>query len=174
MSTNPFASPSEYASSMPPPPMGEDGWVKQLPFLGVFMLIEGAMELLYGGFMTTFSFVIPIIMANDPNFQRQMEGDPNMPFRPEQFVFWIYFVLGFGPLIAGIARIIGGIFVLRRTGRTFAIAANVIGFACAFGCYCIPTGFATSIYGLVLLLQTPVANAFAQKAAEKNTFKPPY
>lgn len=174
MSANPFASPSEYASSMPPPPMGEDGWVKQLPFLGIFMLVEGSLELLYGGFMTTFSFIMPFILANDPNFQRQMDAQPDMPFRPEQFMFWLYFILGFGPLIAGVARIVGGIFVLRRTGRMFAIVANVIGFASATGCYCIPTGFATSIYGLVLLLQPSVANAFEQKAIDKNAFKPPY
>jgi hypothetical protein len=169
MSTNPFASPSEHASYQPPVPPGDDTFVKQIPIVGIFMIVEGVMELLYGLFMTGFAFVFPVMLANDPNFKKQM--DPNMPFGPETFLFALYFAMGCGPLIAGIVRTISGVLVVQRRARTFAITANILGFLAITGCYCIPTGLAASIYALVVLLQTPVAMAFAQRAAEREAAK---
>lgn len=164
MSTNPYAAPSESASFGPPMQMGEDGFVKQILIVGIFMIVEGVLETLYGVFVTGFAFVFPVMVANDPKFKEAF--DPNMPFRPEQLLFWTYLVMGGCPLLAGIVRTIAGILVLQRKGRGFAIAANILGFLSLFSCYCIPTGLAASIYSLVILLQSSVATAFAQRALE--------
>lgn len=165
MSTNPYAAPSAYASSDLPPFRGEDGYVKQIPIVGIFMIVEGALELICGIFLVGVSIVMPTVLMSDPNFQKQM--DPNMPVRPESILFWTYLGMGIGPLIAGLLRTISGIYVLQRRGRTFAIVANCIGFISFTGCYCIPTGFGASIYSLIILFQGSVANAFAMREAER-------
>jgi hypothetical protein len=164
MSNNPYAAPSGSASYSPPMQMGEDGFVKQILIVGIFMIVEGVLESIFGIFVTGFAFVFPTVIANDPKMKEAF--DPNMPFRPEQLLFWTYLVMGLCPLIAGIFRTIGGILVLQRKGRGFAIAANILGFLSFFSCYCIPTGLAASVYSLVILLQGSVGRAFAQRAQE--------
>lgn len=164
MSSNPYAAPSEPASYVPPMQMGEDGFVKQILIVGIFMIVEGVLETIYGVFVTGFAFVFPTVIANDPKMKEAF--DPNMPFRPEQLLFWTYLVMGGCALLPGIVRTIAGILVLQRKGRGFAIAANILGFLTLFTCYCIPTGLAASVYSLVILLQGSVGRAFAQRAME--------
>lgn len=164
MSTNPYAAPSESASFGPAPKFGEDGFVRQILLVGIFMIVEGVLETIYGVFVTGFAFVLPAMLVNDPKFKEAL--DPNIPIRPEQLLFWTYLVMGGCPLAAGIVRMVSGILVLQRKGRGFAIAANIFGLIAVLGCYCVPTAMVASIYSLVILLQTSVANAFAQRAAK--------
>jgi hypothetical protein len=151
---------------MPPPYLGEDGYVKQIMFVGIFMIIEGVLEVLFGCLMAFYAAIFPIMMASDPQFKEAMGEAPPGPagLRPEQLFFWFALAMGVGPLIAGVTRTLGGVFAIQRRNRKFVIAANIVGFLSLTSCYCIPTGIATSIYSIIILLQQSVANAFAAKA----------
>ncbi len=80
MSTNPYAAPSESASYGSPMQGNEDGYVKQILVVGIFMIVEGVLETVYGVFVTGFAFVFPVVIANDPKMKEAF--DPDMPFRP--------------------------------------------------------------------------------------------
>jgi hypothetical protein len=168
MSTNPYAAPSEFASYGPPPQLGEDGYVKQILFVGIFMIIEGVLELFMFGLYAFYAAFFPVMMAADRNFNEAMEkaGEGPGGMRPDQFIVVTALIMASGPLLAGVARIVGGICAIRRKNRGLAIAANFVGLLSMIGCYCIPTGIATTVYSLVILFQGSVAQAFAEQAMQ--------
>jgi hypothetical protein len=173
MSTNPFSSPPQSASYNPPPALQENSFVKQIPFVGVFMIVQGGLEVLMGFFMLGMLVFMSTVMMNDPRFQEDLQ-------RREQAVVGMrvvtvfYGVGGGASLICGVLRVVGGVFTLQRRARGFAIATNILGFLSMLSCYCSITGIAASIYSLIVLLQTPVAEAFAQAKREREQvmFKP--
>jgi hypothetical protein len=76
-----------------------------------------------------------------------------------------YVVLGAGCAISGLINIAGGIAALRFRSRTFVIVALFFNVAALPTCWCAPTSLGILIWGLVVMFQKDVADAFKLGAA---------
>lgn len=156
MSTNPYAEndlKSPYAFQSQIPSSLGDGYVKQVPVIGILSIVQASLELLVCLTLVAMSAFM-IAMQNSP----QLQKTPNAPS-----VFWMAILYGVLAAVIGIAavlRLASGILLLKKKGRVFSIVVSVIGLASVFTCYCAPTSLALAIYSLVVLIQPSVMEAF--------------
>ena len=147
----------------PQPPSGSPrGMVNHVMALGILMIIQGALNALCGFGAAALAFVVPALMKA----QAGMPGRPGMP--PQQMppeMEWVMIVIyggaGLVLLSTGILVIWGGIRVMKFRSYTLGIVALSSGLLAIFGCYCAPTAIALFIYGLIVLLNPQVKEAFA-------------
>jgi hypothetical protein len=84
---------------------------------------------------------------------------------PTEVFFWTmtvtYGVMAAAAVIVAVLHITAGVRNYRFRGRVLGIVALVGGAAgTLLTCYCIPTGFALGIYGLIVYLNRSVSEAF--------------
>jgi hypothetical protein len=147
--------------------------VQQVPIVGILMIVHGALVALMG--------LLYAIMG--PTMLAMFQLDQNAAKRPDdQTMMTIMSIvyIGCGLLVLGIGalHVISGIQCMRFRGRTLAIATLFCNIPVLMTCYCAPTGIGITVYGLIVLFQNDVAQAFAMAAqgatvAEiKNAFDP--
>jgi hypothetical protein len=164
--TNPYQTPSldpkefhlaPYAGQAP------DGWtwVNQIRIVGILNAVQGGLEILMGVVYCAMAAIFPALMQlqrmNSPNVRRPEEVPP------EQFawiVTAIYVGLGVVLIAGGGLRVFAGIQSFRFRCRILGIISLVTGLVSAITCYCLPTGLAMLIYGLIVYLNPAVATAF--------------
>jgi hypothetical protein len=78
---------------------------------------------------------------------------------------WVYIALGMANAVAGLINIMGGIPMMRYRYRTFVIVALFSNVATFASCYCLPTSLGLMIWGLIVMFQKDVAEAFTMGAA---------
>lgn len=151
---NPFSppvmnEPALHGSNVESP---RDGYISQVPVIGVLMIVQGSLETLYSLISLGMGFVF--LYAGMP---QEENGLPP----------W---VLGTGMLIFGgiiflfgLLRIASGISVYRYRRRVLALVINGLGLATMLTCYCAPSAIAICIYSFVVLLQPSVIAAFARE-----------
>jgi hypothetical protein len=64
-------------------------------------------------------------------------------------------------LVAGVLRIVAGVYNLRYRRRGLGMAALGVGLLTLVTGYCAPSAIALAIYGLIVYLNEPVAIAFS-------------
>ena len=107
---------------------------------------------------------MPIMLAQ----AQQQGGAAPMPAN----VTWA-FVVG-GTVVAIVMFGLGGLWiysgvsVMKYRRRTLAIVALAAGMVTFFTCYCFPTSLVMGIYGLIFLLNEPVARAFQMGSQGKS------
>ena len=161
MSSNPYSDndpQSPYAFQSQTPIGNGDGYIKQLPVLGILNIVQASLELM----MCVMVIGIAIFMGameNDPKLQ----NIPNAP--PMEWIAIGYFI--FGAVIGVIAtlRLVAGIMILKKRGRVFSIVVSVLGLATVFTCYCSLTSIALCVYSLVVLIQPSVIEEFDRARA---------
>ena len=77
----------------------------------------------------------------------------------------IYGGMGLAALIAGILHLVAGIRMYQFRSRRLAVAAATAGMLSVLSCYCAPTSVGVGVYGLVVLLNQQVSEAFAMGEA---------
>ena len=156
MSSNPYSDndpQSPYAFQSQAPIGNGDGYIKQIPVLGILNIVQASLELM----MCVMVIGIAVFMGtmqNDPKLQ----NIPNAP--PMQWIAIGYFI--FGAVIGLIAslRLLAAIMILKKRGRIFSIVASILGLASVFTCYCSLTSIALCVYSLVVLIQPSVIEEF--------------
>lgn len=166
MSDNPYSSPLSqstggyYGTGAP----GNDTFVKQVPVVGILMIVGGSMELLTGVFYAVMGFLLPSFVISQGQNPGQLP--PEQLELMQQVLFWTYIGMGSGGMIGGILRLIGGIQVLRFRTYILGIIGNIAGLAGVSTCYCSPISLGFSIYGLIILFQSSVRREFALRAGK--------
>lgn len=94
-----------------------------------------------------------------------MPGRPGMPAPPmpvemETIMLVMYGGAGLVLLSIGILGVWGGVRIMKFRSYTLGIVALSGGLLAIFGCYCAPTAIALFIYGLIVLLNPQVKQAF--------------
>ncbi|NQU22002.1 MAG: hypothetical protein HQ567_12020 [Candidatus Nealsonbacteria bacterium] len=141
------------------------GLVGHVRVVAILMIVQGVLETLMGVGLIVAAVVVPQIIA------QQQRGEPQWPPQglPPEEVLWMvrlmYGGMGLAGLIAGVLHIVAGVRNYRFRGRTFGIVASVAGLLAIATCYCLPTAVAVAVYGLVVLLNTEVSEAFALREA---------
>ena len=142
------------------------GMVGQIPVLGILMIVQGVFILLMSLALGFYAFLMPIMFRSMREEAAKQGG--NAPPMPQEMETWMMVGLGVGAvfvLAIAVATILAGVRVMKFQGRTFAIVTLCLGMLMCLTCYCAPTQIALSIYGLIVLLNGPVSDAF--RFAEK-------
>lgn len=158
MSDNPYAPPEAKPGGGPVFSPTPSSFVGQVPLLGGLMIAQAVIEFAFGLFFVAMAFVVPAILATDPNFKKA-----SGPISMVNFLFGTYLVMGATAVAVGLLRCASGILVTRYRSRGLAIAANSLGLLAMVTVYCAPTAIALGIYGLIVLLNPAVAQAFAAR-----------
>jgi hypothetical protein len=160
---NPYQSPQE-----PSTPFGSGspmdanrrprGLVNHVRAIAILMIVQGGLEAFAAIVFGFFAVAIGPLMSH-----QEMQQPPGAA-PPEQFV-WImtgtYGVMATAALLVAILHITAGVRNCRFRGKVLGIVALSAGAAgTLLTCYCIPTGFALAIYGLIVYLNRSVSEAF--------------
>jgi hypothetical protein len=132
------------------------GYVNQIPFVGIFTIVQGSLELLMG---IGASFVT-VVMALD--VQRPRIRDDVQGVSPT-FLVGIFAFFASAISIIAILRIVAGILTLYQRARVFTLVIAVIGLSTSLTCYCSLTSIAVAIYSLVVLVQPSVIQRYRDK-----------
>lgn len=137
------------------------GMVTHVPVLGVLMMVQGGLMILLGIYYLGFALVFP--EALEAQFKQNPAFQNNPQFTPQQLEsLAMSFCIGFGVVstVLGLVTLYSGFSVFRYRGRTLGLVTLFGMFFTLCGCYCFPTGLALAIYGLIVLFNRPVAEAF--------------
>jgi ABC-type branched-subunit amino acid transport system permease subunit len=154
MSSNPFSeipNTNPYSSSTPEMSGLPDGYVKQLPIIGILNIVQASLELVMGIGLGGVGIFMSA-MSNDPKFTEELSKSNLSP----QVFTWIYIGIGIAISLLGLMRLVSGIMTLRKRGRVFSLVTSILGLATVFTCYCAPTAIALAVYTLVVLIQPSV------------------
>ena len=154
---NPFAAPQARLGPGGGPvgdPAAGRGLVGHVLPVAILMIVQGALELLFGVFLLAAAVMMPMIIPDGA-------GDVDMPVSFKWMMMGTYGVMGGGGLVAGVLHVVGGVFGLKFRRRTLGIVALAVGMASIFTCYCGPTAIGLGIYGLITYLNPAVISAFA-------------
>ena len=167
---NPYQSPeAPFAPGSQPavmPPYQRPGrLVHHVRIIAILMMVQGGLEVLAGIGLIGLGVFMPQFMAMQmetmPQRQQQMQLPPEL--------FWIMFAMyggmGLVALVAGILHGMAGMRNYRFQGRRLGIVAASAGLLTLFTCYCLPTAIGVAVYGLIVLLNREVAEAFAMVEA---------
>ncbi len=168
MSDNPYSSPISQSSggfsgSIPP---GSDSFVKQVPVVGILMIVGGSLEFLVGMVYVVLGFWLPgfVVQSQAIGPSGQMSAE-EIEFM-QKILFWTYFGMGSGGAIGGLLRLVGGIQVLRFRTYILGIIGCIAGLAGVATCYCSPISLGFSIYGMIVLFQSSVRQEFASRSGQ--------
>ena len=159
---NPYQSPEESCTpgwgSPMDPRFRPRGLVGHIRVLAILMIVQGALDLAMGCMLGVMAVAIGPLMSH-----AEMQQQPNVGPMPEQ-MFWLVTVIYGGMavvmLIVAVLHIVAGVQNCRFRGRILGIIAVSSGALSNFTCYCLPTAVALGVYGLIVYLNGPVAEAF--------------
>jgi len=164
MSENPYDSPavfSDQPADLTPGSERPVGMLAHVPVLAAFMIFQGALCVL-GGFSCVLLAIFAAMMVMG-------EGGPEAPpdMDRETFsalMFAVYAGLGAVVGLPGLVTLWSGIQLLRFKGRVLGMLATFVGLISGLFCYCLPTGMALMIYGLIVLSNAEVRVAFEMRS----------
>ncbi len=137
--------------------------VHHVRVIAILMMVQAGLELLAGIGLIAVGAFMPQFMA----MQMENMPQPQQQMPPEflWFMFAIYGGMGLVALVAGILHGMAGMRNYRFQGRRLGIVAASAGLLTLFTCYCLPTAIGIAVYGLIVLLNREVTEAFAMAEA---------
>jgi hypothetical protein len=171
--TNPYSSPTgepgtPFDGSQGLPQPQAPGLVGQVRILAILMIIQGVLELIMGVFLL-FMSVMAMTVMKDAFADMPRSGDGPGPEVMSKFLFATYATMGGAGLLLGVLHTYAGYLNFDFRSRTMGIVGAAGGLVSALTCYCLPTGLALCIYGLIVLLNGPVGMAFDMRRAGYST-----
>ncbi|TWT82200.1 hypothetical protein CA13_36610 [Planctomycetes bacterium CA13] len=138
------------------------GMVGQVQILGVLMIVQGILMALMAVGIAFYAFFMPSMLEAMQQQAAAQGGNAPTPMPPE---FGPMMMIGgsiLGTLIfaLGAATVYCGFRTTQFRNRMLSMVVLCAGLLTAFTCYCLPTQLALVIYGLIVLLNGPVVEAF--------------
>jgi hypothetical protein len=137
------------------------GMVGQVQILGVLMIVQGVFISFAGTAIIGYAILMPRFLQQ---MQQQAAGQGgNAAPMPPNMGLWFGVVgglLGLLMLAIGVLTVFAGVRAMKFRGRMFSIVMLCTGLLTILTCYCLPTQIALSIYGMIVLLNSPVRDAF--------------
>ncbi len=135
-------------------PLG-GGLVNQVMVVGILQIVLGVLELMMAGLLIFYAVMFGFIMPN-------MEQANNEEI-PAQAMFWIaigFAVGGAIVLVFSILRITSGVYSFWFKQRTMMLISLIGGMVTVFTCYCSLFSIGVGIYGLIVMLDPAVKQAY--------------
>ena len=124
-----------------------------LKLLAVFHFVVAGLAVVGLGFLALHYALMHAVMANPEFWKTQKGGAPS----PEQFfaIFkWFYLIFGLILVAGGVANLISGLFIRRRTSRMFSLIIAGI------NCVQFPFGTVLGVFTFVVLLRDSVRELY--------------
>jgi hypothetical protein len=137
------------------------GLVRQVPALGITMMVHGGLVLLLGIFLLVYGVSLAVSFGSMPE-PAPIDPSAPGPQMMEGIMTWTMLGLGVVHALVGVLQLVAGFYVRASRGRVLGIVALLLGILTVFGCYCGPTALALIVWGLIVLLSGPVGDRFAQ------------
>ena len=136
------------------------GLVNHVVIVGILQIVFGIMELFMGVFLVFYAFLFSVIIPGMNN------GPANNPPPPEVILgLSIGFGIGGGiVLLFSILRITTGIFCFWFKNRTLTLVSLIGGLVTALTCYCSPFSIGIGVYGMVVMFDAAVRQAYQLSA----------
>jgi hypothetical protein len=145
------AAPTAY---QPPGSHVARGMVGHVRVLGILMIVQGVLDLLMGLMLVAMGIGLPFLMSMDGNAR-------NPPPAEMPWIFGlVYGGMGLCGVIPGILHVWAGWRVFHFQQRTFGIVSISAGALSLGTCYCGFTAIGLLVYGLIVLLDASVKQAF--------------
>ena len=125
-------------------PLGR-GLVGHVPIVAICLIVQGALEVLFGIFMVLFSG----LFLSLPQFQGM------------QPLAWFLITVSVPGFACGVLRIVAGIFNLRFRRRVLGMTALGVGLLTMMTGYCALSSIGLAVYGLIVYLNDSAIEAFA-------------
>jgi hypothetical protein len=157
--TNPYAADISQTPFDPNAMPTSSGLVNQVMVVGILQIVFGAMELLMGGFLLFYAVIFAFVMPSMP------QGGANPP--PPEVMFWLSIGFGAGGIVVfgfSILRIVTGIYSFWFKQRTMMLVSLIGGMVTIFTCYCSLFSLGVGIYGLIVMLDPAVRQAYRMSA----------
>jgi len=158
-----------YAASMAPPatdpnsiPVG-GGLVNQVMVVGILQIVLGALEFMMACLLIFYAVFFAFVMPN-------MENANNQEMPPEA-MFWISIGCAIGGavvLVFSVLRITSGVYSFWFKQRTMMMVSLIGGMVTVFTCYCSLFSIGVGIYGLIVMLDPAVKQAYLMAAGGVN------
>lgn len=153
-SDNPYQTPNMSGDPNQP----RRGMVNQVRVVAILNGVQGALELvmsaIYLAMGGMFTFMRPEMIR-----QGNQQGDPSAEVMANIMPI-VFFVLGGGMILLSILRIIASFRNYYFQNRVLGIVAMCLGLVSSFTCYCAPTSIGIAVYGLIVLFNREVIEAF--------------
>jgi hypothetical protein len=160
MSQNPFDSPKHLPSGyFGDVPLGQPtytfnrGMIGHVPIVGGLLIGQALLEATFFGLMA----ISGVAMSTIP-------PQANMPKEQLTFTIGAMIVLSIAALLGTIAHFVAGLLLVTFRRRKTAMIFLCIGFVSIFTFYCSITMLPIAIYALIVLVNEPVAWAYAEIA----------
>lgn len=163
--TNPYQSPSSenVPEHSPHEAMHRRGYVRHVRPVAILMIIQGGMETLMSIFLVCLALFMGIALSD----LQQSEPMPNGEELPAAMAGWllgaIYGTMAVVLALASALHVWAGFRIYQFRSRGLGISALVAGLLSAASCYCLPTAVGLAIYGMIVLLNGPVVEAFQMR-----------
>ncbi len=154
-----------YAASQSPPatdpnsiPVG-GGLVNQVMVVGILQIVLGALELMMACGLIFYAILFGFVMPN-------MENTNNEELPPEA-MFWIAIGCAIGGgivLVFSVLRITSGVYSFWFKQRTMMMVSLIGGMVTVLTCYCSLFSIGVGIYGLIVMLDPAVKQAYLMAA----------
>ncbi len=129
--------------------------VNQVLVLGILQIAVGVLELVVGGGMVFLGFFMNTVFE-----AQQAEGIDPPPELMEWWISGFYWVFGGFIALFALLRIGSGLASFWFRGRVWMLVSVSVGLASAMTCYCAPFSIGLFIYGLILMLNPGVSQAY--------------
>lgn len=165
---NPYQSPEASLDVTGVSPFGDpyqrrSRLVGHVRVVAILMIIQGTLESLAVVGLAAMTFFMTVTVQ---------EQDSHTGPESRQFL-WMFTVIYGGmvvaALVAAVLHIAAGVQNLRFRGKILGFVALASGLLTLFTCYCLPTAVALGVYGLIVYLNEPVAEAFRMGQAGHTT-----
>ncbi len=155
---NPYAATAPQAAFDANGLPSSSGMVSQVMVVGILQIVFGAMELLMGGLLLFYAVLFAFVMPN-------MEKGSDVP--PPEVLFWGSIGLAVAGTVVfcfSILRIVTGIYSFWFKQRTMMLVSLIGGMITVFTCYCSLFSLGVGIYGLIVMLDPAVRQAYRLSA----------
>lgn len=144
------------------PPDQRRGMVGHVPVVGWLLLVQSVIQLVFSVALMVLAVMLPEVMSEalqkNPAMQNQADFSPQ---QLQWLVTAVYGGMGAALLLISLLGIVASVQILRFRSYTLCIVATSGTFFTLFaGFYCCVTAFPVAIYGLIVLLNGPVKQAF--------------
>jgi hypothetical protein len=164
---NPYQSPSptpDFSDRAAPtsavvPGQRTRGLVGHVRVVSILMIVQGILSLLMGLMLGAMAIFMGAVFTFDPP-PGANNGDGPSPMVFGMIMGGTYLGMGLAGIIPGIMQIYSGFKTYQFQKRTLAIVSVCSGMATVLTCYCSVTAIALMIYGLIVLLDQSVREAF--------------
>jgi hypothetical protein len=134
--------------------------VGQVTVVSILMMVQAGLTLMMGLLLTVMGPAMFVAARVDKGPRNS--GDEAVL----SVLAVVYLLLGLGALTSAILTLVGGIRAIKFRNRTFVIVALFSNIIPVFTFYCAPTSLGVMIYGLIVMFNRDVAQAF-EMAAER-------